>query len=175
MNATLQAGDRVLVTGASGFLGSAVARALVARGLRVRTLVRPTSPRDNLEGLGCEIAAGDLTDRAALGAALKDMRHLFHVAADYRFWARDPSVILRVNVEGTRNLMEEALAAGVERIVYTSSVATIGLPADGSPGTEDTPVGLADMIGHYKRSKFLAEEEVRNWAARGLSRPTSRI
>jgi len=160
MNASLQAGDRVLVTGASGFLGSAVARALVARGLRVRALVRPTSPRDNLEGLGCEVVAGDLTDRASLGAALNGMRHLFHVAADYRFWARDPSVILRVNVEGTRNLMQEALAAGVERIVHTSSVATLKLAGATRPVDESAPLSPDEAIGVYKRSKTLAERAV---------------
>jgi dihydroflavonol-4-reductase len=160
MNASLQAGDRVLVTGASGFLGSAVARALVARGLRVRALVRPTSPRDNLEGLGCEIVAGDLTDRASLGAALSGIRHLFHVAADYRFWARDPSVILRVNVEGTRNLMQEALTAGVERIVYTSSVATLKLAGATCPVDETAPLSPEEAIGVYKRSKTLAERTV---------------
>ena len=160
MNASLQAGDRVLVTGASGFLGSAVARALAARGLRVRVLVRPTSPRDNLEGLGCEVVAGDLTDRASLGAALNGMRHLFHVAADYRFWARDPSVILRVNVEGTRNLMQEALAAGVERIVYTSSVATLKLAGATCPVDESAPLSPDEAIGVYKRSKTLAERTV---------------
>jgi dihydroflavonol-4-reductase len=160
MNASLQAGDRVLVTGASGFLGSAVARALVARGLRVRALVRPTSPRDNLDGLGCEVVAGDLTDRTSLGAALSGMRHLFHVAADYRFWARDPSVILRVNVEGTRNLMEEALSAGVERIVHTSSVATLKLTGATRPADETTPLSPEEAIGVYKRSKTLAERTV---------------
>src|SRR5437867_298731 len=130
MNKALQAGDRALVTGASGFLGSAVARALVARGIQVRALVRPSSPRDNLAELSCEVVAGDLTDRPSLSAALRGVRYLFHVAADYRFWARDPSVILRANVEGTRNLMSEALAAGTERIVYTSSVATLKLAGD---------------------------------------------
>ncbi|HYX03582.1 MAG TPA: hopanoid-associated sugar epimerase [Reyranella sp.] len=160
MNASLQAGDRVLVTGASGFLGSAVARALVARGLRVRALVRPTSPRDNLEGLGCDVVSGDLTDRASLGAALNGMRHLFHVAADYRFWARDPSVILRVNVEGTRTLMQEALAAGVERIVHTSSVATLKLAGATRPVDETAPLSPDEAIGVYKRSKTLAERAV---------------
>ena len=160
MNASLQAGDRVLVTGASGFLGSAVARALVARGLRVRALVRPTSPRDNLEGLGCDVVSGDLTDRASLGTALNGMRHLFHVAADYRFWARDPSVILRVNVEGTRTLMQEALAAGVERIVHTSSVATLKLAGATRPVDETAPLSPDEAIGVYKRSKTLAERAV---------------
>jgi dihydroflavonol-4-reductase len=160
MSAVLQAGDRVLVTGASGFLGSAVARALVARGAQVRALVRPTSPRGNLAGLGCEIVAGDLTDRQSLASALRGVRYLFHVAADYRFWARDPSVILRVNVEGTRNLMDEALAEGVERIVYTSSVAALKIAGAKSPVDESAPLSPEEAIGTYKRSKTLAERAV---------------
>ena len=122
MNATLRPGDLTLVTGGSGFLGSAVVRALVERGVRVRALVRATSPRGNLDGLECEVVVGDLTDRPSLKAALSGVRNLFHVAADYRLWARDPSEILRANVEGTLNLKREALAAGVERIVYTLSL-----------------------------------------------------
>jgi dihydroflavonol-4-reductase len=160
MNAALQADDRVLVTGASGFLGSAVARALVARGAEVRALVRPTSPRDNLAGLGCEIVAGDLIDQASLGTALQGVRYLFHVAADYRFWARDPAVILRVNVEGTRSLMQEALAAGVERIVYTSSVAALKVAGAISPVDETAALLPEEAIGTYKRSKTLAERAV---------------
>jgi dihydroflavonol-4-reductase len=160
MKAALQAGDRVLVTGASGFLGSAVARALVARGAEVRALVRPTSPRDNVAGLGCEIVAGDLTDRASLGTALQGVRYLFHVAADYRFWARDPSVILRVNVEGTRALMQEAQAAGVERIVYTSSVAALKVAGATGPVDETAPLLPEEAIGTYKSSKTLAERAV---------------
>jgi dihydroflavonol-4-reductase len=160
MNAVLRAGDRVLVTGASGFLGSAVARALVTRGLQVRTLVRTTSPRDNLAGLDCEIVAGDLTDRPSLAAALEGVRYLFHVAADYRFWARDPSAILRANVEGTRNLMEEALVARTERIVHTSSVATLKLSGAKGPVDETAPLLPEEAIGVYKRSKTLAERTV---------------
>jgi dihydroflavonol-4-reductase len=160
MTAALQAGDRVLVTGASGFLGSAVARALVARGVQVRALVRPSSPRGNLEQLHCEIVAGDLIDRPSLANAMRGVRYLFHVAADYRFWARDPSVILRANVEGTRNLMQEALAAGVERIVHTSSVATLKLAGASGPVDEMSPLSPEDAIGVYKRSKTLAERAV---------------
>ena len=160
MSTALQTGDRVLVTGASGFLGSAVARALVARGVQVRALVRPSSPRDNFTDLNCEIVAGDLTDRPSLGAALRGVRYLFHVAADYRFWARDPSVILRANVDGTRNLMQEALAAGTERIVYTSSVATLKLAGATGPVDETSPLSPEDAIGVYKRSKTLAERAV---------------
>ena len=160
MNAALRAGDRVLVTGASGFLGSAVARALVARGLKVRALVRSDSPRDNLADLGCEFVVGDLTDRPSLGAAVRGARYLFHVAADYRFWARDPSAILRTNVDGTRNLMLEALAAGTERIVHTSSVATLKLAGTTGPVDETAPLSPKDAIGVYKRSKTLAERAV---------------
>ncbi len=160
MNIALREGDRVLVTGASGFLGSAVARALVARGVRVRALVRPSSPRNNLADLDCEIVAGDLTDRASLSVALRGARYLFHVAADYRFWARDPSVILRANVDGTCNLMQEALAAGTERIVYTSSVATLKLAGAQGPADETAPLTPEEAIGVYKRSKTLAERTV---------------
>src|SRR5215467_8383568 len=165
MSAALRAGDRVLVTGASGFLGSAVARALVTRGLQVRVLVRATSPRDNLAGLDCEIVAGDLTDRSSLVAALSGVRYLFHVAADYRFWARDPSTILRVNVEGTRNLMQEALAAGTERIVHTSSVATLKLAGAKGPVDETAPLAAHEAIGAYKRSKTQSERLVEAMAA----------
>src|SRR5262245_28591715 len=156
----MQSGDGVLVTGASGFLGSAVARALAARGMRVRALVRPSSPRDNLADLDCEVAVGDLTDRSSLRAALRGTPYLFHVAADYRFWARDPSVILRANVEGTRNLMLEALAAGTERIVYTSSVATLKLAGATGPVDETAPLDPKEAIGVYKRSKTMAERAV---------------
>jgi dihydroflavonol-4-reductase len=166
MSAALQAGDRVLVTGATGFLGSAVARALVTRGAKVRALARPNSPRGNLEQLDCEVFAGDLTDRPSLGAAMRGVRYLFHVAADYRFWARDPSVILRANVDGTRNLMQEALAAGVERIVHTSSVATLKLAGATGPVDETAPLSPEQAIGVYKRSKTLAERAVEDMIRR---------
>ncbi len=154
-----------LVTGATGFVGSAVVRHLIERGGRTRVLVRPKADRRNLEGLDVEIAEGDLLDASSLARALDGCDALFHVAANYRLWTPDPETIYRVNVAGTQSLMEAALAAGVGRIVYTSSVATLGLNADGAPADEDTPVGLADMIGHYKRSKFLAEEAVRAMVA----------
>ena len=160
MSVSLQPGDPVLVTGGSGFLGSAVARALIARGLRVRALVRSTSPPDNLMGLDCEVVAGDLTDRQSLAAAIRGVRYLFHVAADYRYWAPDPSVILHVNVEGTSSLMREALSAGVERIVYTSSVATLKVAGATSPVDETAPLAPEEAIGAYKRSKVLAERAV---------------
>ena len=160
MSVALRPDDLVLVTGGSGFLGSAVVRALIARGSRVRAIVRSSSPPDNLVGLGCEIVTGDLTDRESLAAALRDVRYLFHVAADYRFWARDPSVILRVNVEGTCSLMREALSAGVERIVYTSSVAALKVAGATSPVDETSPLAADEAIGTYKRSKTLAERAV---------------
>jgi dihydroflavonol-4-reductase len=158
---------RALVTGATGFVGSAVARALLQGGWQVRTLVRKDSDRRNLEPLAVEIVTGDLNDRGSLERALCDCNGVFHVAADYRLGAIDPSQLYRTNVEGTRNVLEACRSAGVERVVYTSSVATIGIPADGSPGNEDTPVGLENMIGHYKRSKFLGEQVAREAASAG--------
>ncbi len=149
-----------LVTGATGFLGSAVARALLRAGQDVRVLARPTSDRRNLAELPVEIAVGTLEDAASLTRAVAGCRYLFHVAADYRLWVPDPAAMYRANVDGTRELMRTALAAGVERIVYTSSVATLGIVAGGS-ADELTPSRLDDMIGPYKRSKFLAEEAVR--------------
>ncbi|MBV9523231.1 MAG: NAD-dependent epimerase/dehydratase family protein [Alphaproteobacteria bacterium] len=150
-----------LVTGASGFVGSAVARRLIAAGFAVRALLRASSDRRNLEGLAISAHTGSLEDASGMGAALAGCSHLFHVAADYRLWVPDPERMFRVNVEGTRHLMEAALAAGVERIVYTSSVATLGLRTDGNPADEATPSGIADMIGPYKQSKFRAEEVVK--------------
>ncbi len=158
---------RALVTGASGFVGSAVARALLQEGWQVRVLVRKDSDRRNLQQLAVEIVTGDLADSASLERALAACEALFHVAADYRLAALEPTQLYRTNVEGTRNILQAARLAGTARIVYTSSVATIGLPADGSPGREDTPVTLADMIGHYKRSKFLAEQLVLDLARDG--------
>jgi dihydroflavonol-4-reductase len=154
----------VLVTGASGFLGSAIAAALGARGHAVRALVRPSSPRTNLKAADT-LCEGDLRDRASLAAALKGVRFLFHAAADYRLWARDPEEIRRNNLEGTRLIMEEALSAGVERIVYTSSVATLKL-TDGAAATEDSPLAEGEAIGAYKRSKVAAERLVEAMARR---------
>jgi dihydroflavonol-4-reductase len=154
----------ILVTGASGFVGSAVVRQLLKAGYAVRALVRKTSPLANLDGLRVDTAIGDLSDRPSLERALRGCAGLFHVAADYRIWVPDPKRMFVANVEGTRNLMRAALAAGIERIVYTSSVATLGLPEDG-PGNEDSPVSEQDMVGPYKRSKFLAEALVRRMIA----------
>jgi dihydroflavonol-4-reductase len=149
---------KALVTGATGFVGAAVARRLLAAGHRVRVLARPGNDRRNLRGLDVEVAEGNLTDPASLARATEGCQAVFHVAADYRLWVPDPKTMYKTNVDGTRAVVEAALNNGVERIVYTSSVATLGF---GNPADEDTPSTLADMIGHYKRSKFLAEEAVR--------------
>jgi len=155
---------KTLITGASGFVGSAVLRQLIKAGHCVRALVRPNSDRRNLAGLSVEIAIGDLGDRTSLDRALTGCSALFHVAADYRLWVPRPHEIYETNVTGTRNIMLAAIHAGVKRIVYTSSVATLGLHSDGSPADENSPVSFNDMIGHYKRSKFLAEAEVKRLA-----------
>src|ERR1700760_4982995 len=149
---------KALVTGATGFVGTAVARALIQEGWQVRAVARKGSDRRNVQQLPLQVVEGDLTDRASLDSALAQCDALFHVAADYRLGAFDPRQLYQTNVEGTRNILEAARRAGVRRVVYTSSVATVGIPRDGSPGNEDTPVGVDDMIGHYKRSKFLAEQ-----------------
>ncbi len=150
-----------LVTGATGFVGSAVVRALLEKGRSVRVLVRDGSDRRNIEGLDVDVVRGDLTDRASLERAMKGCTELYHVAADYRLWVPRPKAMYEANEAGTRHIMEAALSAGIRRIVYTSSVATLGLNSDGTPADENTPSRLSDMIGHYKRSKFLAEEEVK--------------
>lgn len=158
-----------LVTGATGFVGSHVARQLIAAGHSVRVLVRHSSNQQALEELTVERAEGDLRDPRSLGAAMKGVRWLFHVAADYRLWTQNPDEIYRTNVEGTRILLKVAGDAGVERIVYTSTVATIAVPTpDGELPSEETRATLDQMIGHYKRSKFLAEAEAVSAAAAGL-------
>jgi len=146
------------VTGATGFLGSHVAQALAGDGADLRLLVRPGSDRRNLQGLQAKIVTGDLRDPASFAEALPGCDALFHVAADYRLWVRDPQEMYRANVEGTRAILELARKAGVKRTVYTSSVATMGFRSNGHLADENSPVALADMIGPYKRSKFLAEQ-----------------
>jgi dihydroflavonol-4-reductase len=157
-----------LVTGASGFLGSHVARQLAARGEAVRVLVRPSSNLRALEGLPVERVPGDLRDAASLARAMEGIRRVYHVAADYRLWSRHPEEIYESNVTGTRNLLEAARRAGVERFVHTSTVATIAVPRHGTLPSEETQASLDEMIGHYKRSKFLAEQEALRAAAEGL-------
>lgn len=149
---------RTLVTGATGFVGSHVARQLVAAGNSVRVLVRPTSNLSALEGAAVEPMEGDLRDAASLGRAVQGVQHVYHVAADYRLWTKNPAEIYESNVEGTRRLIEAAHSAGVARIVYTSTVATIAVPRHGALPNEETRTTLDEMIGHYKRSKFLAEQ-----------------
>ncbi len=160
---------KALVTGATGFVGAAVARALSAAGWQVRVLARSGSNRSNLQSPAWEVVEGDLADLQSLERALEGCTGLFHAAADYRLGARDPTQLYRTNVEGTRRILSAARTAGISRIVYTSSVATIGIPSDGSPGDERTPVAESHMIGHYKRSKYLAEEVARDAARTGMS------
>jgi dihydroflavonol-4-reductase len=150
-----------LVTGATGFVGSAVLRKLVAAGHDVRVLSRAASDRGNLAGIDCEIVTGDLTDPASLAAAVAGCDTLLHVAADYRLWVPDPAALDRVNVRGSVDLFRAAAEAGATRMVYTSSVATLGLHKDATPADEATPSTLNDMVGAYKRSKFKAEEAVK--------------
>ncbi len=149
---------KVFVTGATGFLGSHVARVLAEQGADLRLLVRATSNLRNLQGLKAETATGDLRDTGSLEKAMSGCDTVFHVAADYRLWARDPWEMYRSNVEGTRAILEASRKNGVRRVVHTSSVATMGFTENAHPADEDSPVSLADMIGHYKRSKFMAEQ-----------------
>ena len=158
-----------LVTGGTGFVGANVVRELLSDGRAVRVLARRGGDRRALDGLDVEVLDGDLLDGESLRRAVKGVTRVFHVAADYRLWARDPSVIYRANVDGTRALLEACADAGVARVVYTSSVGALGIPGDGSAGTEDTPVTLADMVGPYKRSKFLGEQVALEFARTGLS------
>ena len=158
----------VLLTGSSGFVGSAVARRLRQAGLPVRALVRTTSPVAHLADLGLDFATGDLRDAASVRNAMTGVRYLFHVAADYRLWARNPDELTQTNVAGTRLLMQEAMRAGVERVVYTSSVATLAARADGVSADETMPLAEADAIGVYKRSKVAAERAVEALIAEGL-------
>jgi dihydroflavonol-4-reductase len=160
---------KAFVTGATGFLGSHVARALAEQGAELRLLVRPTSNLKNLEGLKADTATGDLRDAASLEKAMSGCDTVFHVAADYRLWVRDPREMYRSNVEGTRSILEAARKNGAKRVVYTSSVATMGFTSNGHPADENSPVSLADMIGPYKRSKFMAEQLALEAGRNGMS------
>lgn len=150
---------RVFITGATGFVGAHVARRYAAEGAALRLLTRKTSRLDTLAGLNAETVVGDLREPESLRSAMAGCDALVHVAADYRLWVRDPHEMYAANVDGTRELLRIAREVGVQRIVYTSSVATMGFKADGTIVNEDTPVTIDDMIGHYKRSKFLGEQE----------------
>jgi len=154
-----------LLTGATGFIGAAVLRRLIAAGHNVRALVRPNSDSRNLSGVDCEIVTGDLAGPESLERAVRGCEAVFHVAADYRLWVPDREKMNRVNVQGTVDLIRAAVAGGVSRIVYTSSVATLRLRDDGSPADEESQAELSDMIGAYKQSKFLAEREVTRMVA----------
>ena len=152
---------KTLITGATGFVGSAVLRELLKKEHQIKALVRRSSVLDNLKNLDVEIVYGDLKDKDSLKRCLKDCKHLFHVAADYRLWVPKAKEIYENNVNGTENLMVEALNLGIEKIVYTSSVAVLGKPIEGDIADEKTPVNIDQMIGHYKKSKYLAEEKVK--------------
>jgi dihydroflavonol-4-reductase len=165
-DSVMTSGDTVLVTGATGFVGSAVLRALGGRGLKLRALARATSARGNLEGVDCQIAVGDMTDPATMAEAMAGVRFAFHVAADYRLWARDPSSIMSANFEGTRTVMQAARAAGVEKVVYTSSVATLNAGREAID--ETAPLADGQGIGVYKRSKVAAERQVERMVGEGL-------
>lgn len=151
-----------LVTGATGFLGSAVMHCLLKAGHDVRLLVRPSSDRRNIESLPVEIVEGDLRNHQSLAKSVKGCDYLYHVAADYRLWVPDPQTMFDINVHGTKALIIAAANAGLKRIIYTSSVAALGLTADGTPANEDTPSSLENINGHYKRSKYIAEQTVLN-------------
>jgi len=162
-------GEHVLLTGASGFVGAAVLGKLIGAGFAVRALVRPTSPHDHLAGPGLTLVPGDMRDRSSVRAAMVGCRYVFHVAADYRLWARARAEVFESNVAGTRHVMEESLAVGIERVVYTSSVATLALRPDGTAADESGSLPEQHAVGAYKRSKIAAERLVREMIAeRGL-------
>jgi len=159
---------KVLVTGGTGFVGSHLVRVLLARGYDVTCLVRPTSRLDNLQHLSVDLQYGDVCMKESVQKAVKACRIVYHCAADYRLWCPNPSQMEHVNVGGTRNVLQCSFDEGVERVVYTSTVGCLGPNADGSPAGEETPADLGQMPGSYKRTKFLAEQEARQWAQKGL-------
>ena len=159
---------KTFITGATGFIGASIVRELLKDGREVRALIRAGSDTSNLAGLDVEFQRGDLRDHSSLVQGLKGCDVLYHAAADYRLWTRDPCEMYHTNVDGTIAILKAALENGLSRVVYTSSVGTLGNPGDGTPGTETAPVTLADMVGHYKKSKFLAEREAEKFVAKGL-------
>lgn len=159
---------KTFVTGATGFIGASIVRELLRDGREVKALVRPSSNLSNLKGLDVEIWEGDLLDTAGLRNGLKGCTVLYHAAADYRLWTPDSEEMYRTNVGGTVSVLTAALESNISRVVYTSSVGTLGNPGNGVPGNEDTKVSLADMAGAYKKSKFLAEREAERFVVRGL-------
>jgi len=159
---------KTFITGATGFIGANIARELLKDGHEVRALVRRGSDTSNLKGLDIELWLGDLLDHNSLMKGLKGCDTLFHAAADYRLWTRAPEEMYRINVDGTAAILGAALVNGLTKVVYTSSVGTLGNPGNGTPGTESAPVSIADMVGHYKKSKFLAEREAEKFIAKGL-------
>lgn len=159
---------KALVTGATGFVGYHVVRFLLKRGVRVSALVRKGSDRKALDSLGVESVTGDVRDYDSVERALEGCSQLYHLAADYRLWVPDPETMYETNVRGTKNVMEAALRRGVEKVVYTSTVGALTAGSDGRPANEETPVGIEEMVGHYKRSKFIGEKEVRGAAEKGL-------
>jgi dihydroflavonol-4-reductase len=164
----LRSGDTVAITGAAGFIGSAVVRALLDRGAEVRALVEPGWPEANLVGLDVDVRPVDIRDREGLGAAVKGARYVFHTAALFQFWAKNPDVFYDINVQGTRNVISASLDAACERIVYTSTVATVGLhPGADHPADEGSHARIAHLFGHYKQSKYVAEHEALRAAAEG--------
>lgn len=156
------------VTGGTGFVGSHLVRMLCARGETVRVLARPSSRLDMLDGLPMEVIEGDLRSVETLMPLVNGADVLYHVAADYRLWSPNPDDLYRSNVDGTENILSAALASSVPKVVYTSTVGCLGIPKDGTPGDEETPVTLDDMVGHYKRSKFMAEQVALDYAHKGL-------
>ena len=159
---------RALVTGGTGFIGSSIVRALLRAGYEVRVLIRNGSDTRNLDGLEIERVIGDITDPMSLARAMRGCTHVFHAAALYSFWVTIPGLIERVNVQGTRNVLRAALEAGIERVVYTSSVAALAVPEDGTPVDELTPIDPGKIIGAYKRSKYAAEQVALEYVAKGL-------
>lgn len=159
---------KTFVTGSTGFIGASIVRELLKDGREVRVLVRASSDTSNLSGLNVEFWKGDLLDRESLAQGLKGCDVLYHAAADYRLWTRTPDEMYRINVGGTESILEAAMENGLARVIYTSSVGTLGNPGDGTPGTEDTPVLPTDMVGHYKKSKYMAERVAEKFVSRGL-------